>query len=46
MGWERYLGPDGEFVGLDSFGASAPAEELYQHFGITADSIVAKVRNM
>lgn len=46
MGWERYLGAAGEFVGMDGFGASAPAEELYEHFGITADNIVAKVKSM
>jgi transketolase len=41
MGWQKYLGWDGEFVGMKSFGASAPAEQLYQHFGITVDQIVA-----
>jgi transketolase len=46
MGWERYLGTTGEFVGMNGFGASAPAEELYEHFGITADGIVAKVKEM
>ena len=46
MGWERYLGTDGEFVGLTGFGASAPAEELYEHFGITIAGIVAKVKQM
>ncbi len=46
MGWERYLGDSGAFVGMDSFGASAPAELLYEHFGITADGIVAKVNSL
>ena len=46
MGWEKYLGASGEFIGLSSFGASAPAEELYEHFGITTDDIVAKVKSM
>ena len=40
MGWQKYLGWDGAFVGMKSFGASAPAEQLYQHFGITVDQIV------
>lgn len=44
FGWERWLGPDGVFIGLNSFGASAPAEELYRHFGITAESAAAAVR--
>jgi len=46
MGWERYLGAGGAFVGMDSFGASAPAELLYEHFGITAEGIVAKVKSI
>lgn len=45
FGWERYVGRDGIIIGMDSFGASAPAEELYQHFGITADAIVSAVKN-
>ncbi len=40
MGWDRYIGTDGVFVGMSSFGASAPYTELYQHFGITADAAV------
>ena len=39
--WDRYLRPDDIFIGMDGFGASAPADQLYQHFGITADAIVA-----
>jgi transketolase len=39
MGWREWLGPDGVFVGLDGFGASAPAADLYEHFGITASSV-------
>lgn len=46
MGWEKYLGNAGEFIGMDSFGASAPAEELYEHFGITAEAVAAKVKSM
>jgi transketolase len=44
FGWERWLGPGGEFIGMSGFGASAPAEALYKYFGITADAIVASVR--
>jgi transketolase len=36
MGWDRYIGVDGRFVGMKGFGASAPADELFEHFGITA----------
>jgi len=44
FGWERWLGPQGVFIGMTGFGASAPAEELYRHFGITADAIAAAAR--
>jgi transketolase len=37
LGWDRWIGSDGAFVGMESFGASAPAAELYEHFGITAE---------
>lgn len=43
FGWERYIGVDGIFVGMPGFGASGPAEELYKHFGITAEAVVEKV---
>ncbi len=43
MGWEKFIGPHGIFIGMNSFGESAPAEELYKHFGITAENLVAKV---
>jgi transketolase len=44
FGWERWLGPDGIFVGMTGFGASAPAEVLYRHFGITPEAVAAHVR--
>lgn len=44
LGWERYIGRDGGFVGMHSFGASAPAGDLYKHFGITADAVVREVK--
>jgi transketolase len=44
FGWDRWLGQDGTFIGMTGFGASAPAEELYRHFGITAEATVAAVR--
>jgi transketolase len=40
MGWDRFIGSDGRFVGMKGFGASAPAEQLYEAFGITAEAIV------
>ncbi len=44
FGWERYVGPEGFSVGMHSFGASAPAEALYKHFGITAEAVIAAVK--
>jgi transketolase len=44
FGWERWLEPDGVFVGMSGFGASAPAEDLFKHFGITAEAVVAAVK--
>ena len=40
-GWDRYVGSDGAFVGMTSFGASAPAPDLFEHFGITAREVAA-----
>ncbi len=40
QGWDRYLGLNGKFVGMTGFGASAPQEELYEHFGITQAKLV------
>ncbi|HEY2357475.1 MAG TPA: transketolase [Phenylobacterium sp.] len=44
MGWERFIGEDGVFVGMQSFGASAPYEKLYEHFGITAEAVAAAAK--
>ncbi|MEL7056942.1 MAG: transketolase [Pseudomonadota bacterium] len=43
FGWDRWIGYDGGFVGMSSFGASAPAHVLYDHFNITADAVLAEV---
>ncbi len=40
QGWSKYLGPGGRFIGLKSFGASAPAGVLMEHFGLTVENIV------
>jgi len=44
LGWERFIGEDGVFVGMSGFGASAPAEKLYEHFGITPEAIAGAVK--
>jgi transketolase len=39
QGWDAIIGSDGDFVGMTGFGASAPAKDLYRHFGITAQRV-------
>ena len=39
QGWDAIIGSDGLFVGMNTFGASAPAKELYRHFGITPEKV-------
>ncbi|MCC0028966.1 MAG: transketolase [Brucellaceae bacterium] len=46
LGWDRWIGEDGIFIGMNSFGASAPADDLYKHFGITADAVVEAARGL
>jgi transketolase len=44
LGWEHYVGLDGAVVGMDGFGASAPAEVLYGKFGLTVEKVLAQAR--
>ncbi len=44
FGWDRWIGHDGAFIGMDSFGASAPYQDLFSKFGITSDAICAAVK--
>jgi transketolase len=44
MGWDKYIGPDGAFIGMSGFGASAPAGDLFKHFGITAEAVAAAAK--
>ncbi len=44
QGWERFIGEDGGFIGMTSFGASAPYERLYREFGITAEAVAAEAK--
>ena len=45
FGWERYVGRKGIIIGIDRFGASAPAKDLFAHYGMTVDAIVNAVKN-
>jgi transketolase len=44
MGWDHYIGFHGAFIGMNGFGASAPAKNLYEHFDITPDAIVREIK--
>jgi transketolase len=46
FGWERWLGSRGAFIGMTGFGASAPGEALYPHFGITSERVAAAARSL
>ena len=46
QGWHKYLGMNGKAIGLDHFGASAPINDLFTNFGITADSVVQAVKSL
>jgi transketolase len=46
LGWERYIGMRGEFVGMRSYGASAPVEDVFKGFGITAGAVVDAARKV
>ena len=45
MGWDKYISNNGGFVGMNGFGASAPAEQLFEHFGITSEKVVEQVKS-
>jgi transketolase len=45
LGWDRYIGEDGGFVGMSTFGASGAENDLWAHFGITPEHVVEEVRN-
>ena len=46
FGWHKYVGLDGEVLGIDGFGASAPFKELYERFGLTAENVAAAARRV
>ena len=45
LGWERFIGSEGVFIGMTGFGASAPADRLFKEFGITMQAIVSMVKS-
>jgi transketolase len=46
FGWDRWIGPDGAFVGMHTFGESGPAKDVYEHFGITAEKAAEVAREV
>jgi transketolase len=46
FGWERWLGPRGAFIGMQGYGASAPGEALFPHFGITPEKVAGAARSL
>ena len=46
LGWERWVGDEGAIIGLDHFGASAPAGTIFEHFGFTADRVTDVARKV
>jgi len=46
FGWDRWLGPRGAFIGMKGFGASASAEALFPHFGITPEKVAEAARSL
>ena len=46
FGWEKYVGLDGDIIGMDGFGASGKAEELYDYFGINLKEVIDSVKNL
>jgi transketolase len=46
FGWDRWLCPRGAFIGMEGFGASAPAEALFPHFGITPEKVAEAARSL
>ncbi|MEM7443873.1 MAG: transketolase [Pseudomonadota bacterium] len=46
LGWDRYIGPEGRFIGMTGFGASGKGPDLYAHFGITAEAVASAAREL
>jgi len=46
LGWERYIGDSGDMIGMTTFGASAPVDDVMKHFGFTADNVIARAKDL
>src|SRR5262249_18000906 len=46
LGWERYIGDDGDMIGMTTFGASAPVDDVMKHFGFTTENIITRAKEL
>lgn len=46
LGWERYTGASGDIIGMTTFGASAPVDDVMKHFGFTADNVITRAKEL
>jgi transketolase len=46
LGWERWVGDEGAILAIDGFGLSAPAEQIFEHFGFTAENVTRVARGV
>jgi transketolase len=46
LGWDKWIGEDGAFVGMETFGESGPAADVYKHFGITSEHVAELARDV
>lgn len=46
MGWERYVGSEGDVMGIEGFGASAPFDRIVKEYGFTVENVVSKVKDL
>jgi len=46
LGWQEWIGEEGEIIGMNDFGASAPYKDLFQHYGFTVENVIATVKEM
>jgi transketolase len=44
--WRKYVGLEGKVIGIDTFGLSAPAPEVFKHFGFTVDNVVKTITSL
>lgn len=44
--WWKFVGLDGKVIGMTTYGESAPAKDLFKHFGITSDAVVEAVKSL